>query len=483
MDTTLGSSLRILVVDDDEDDFSIISDHLATAGHNHVTWAEGFSEGLDSITTDAFDVVLIDHRLGASTGLDLIRSARLNASAPPMIIVTGFQDNEVDREATTVGAADYLVKDQLRPEILERSIRYAVSRHHTLRALSQSEQRFRATFMEAPVGMALTDREGQFLDANPAFVGMLGYELSQLMNMAVWEVSHPEDVRNARELFSKHLTNQEPRSSELRCIDSDGKMLWCIVTVTALTNEDPTRENFIVQLVNVTELKDTQEELKRHLDDKNQFLATVSHELRTPLTAVIGLAELLRDPQQTLDSGERASLINTIVESGFDVANLVEDLLTAARQEDGQLKVVAVPVSLAAQVNQTLESMNPSREIKVSGSAPRAFADPGRVRQILRNLLSNAIKYGGQQVSIHLDQMGETVRAAIIDDGLGVSSGQEDRIFDRYERAHDDDSHPGSVGIGLSISRDLARHMGGDLKYVRSNGTTRFELLLPVHDD
>ena len=150
--------------------------------------------------------------------------------------------------------------------------------------------------------MALTDREGQFLDANPAFVGMLGYELSQLTNMAVWEVSHPEDVRNARELFSKHLTNQEPRSSELRCIGSDGEMLWCIVTATALVNEDSTRENFIVQLVDVTELKEAQEELKRHLDDKNQFLATVSHELRTPLTAVIGLAELLRDPQQALDS-------------------------------------------------------------------------------------------------------------------------------------------------------------------------------------
>ena len=220
-----------------------------------------------------------------------------------------------------------------------------------------------------------------------------------------------------------------------------------------------------------------------HLSDKNQFLATVSHELRTPLTAVIGLAELLRDPQQTFDSNERADLINTIVESGFDVANLVEDLLTAARQEAGQLKVVAVPVNLSAQVNQTLESMNPSREIKVSGSASRAFADPGRVRQILRNLLTNATKYGGKQVTIHLDQMGETVRATVIDDGPGVSPGQEDRIFDRYGRAHDDDSHPGSVGIGLSISRELARHIGGDLRYVRSDGITRFELLLPVHDD
>ena len=71
----------------------------------------------------------------------------------------------------------------------------------------------------------------------------------------------------------------------------------------------------------------------------------------------------------------------------------------------------------------------------------------------------------------------------MIDNGPGVDPDYEDRIFDRYERANDDDSHPGSVGIGLSISRDLARHMGGDLRYVKSNGMTRFELLLPVHHD
>ena len=480
---TFESPLRILVVDDDEDDFLLISDHLAVAGYKDVNWAAGYSEGLSSIGTHGFDVVLIDHRLGESTGLDLIEDAKLSASAPPMIIVTGFQDHKVDTEATAVGAADYLVKDQLRPEILERSIRYAVSHHLTLRALGESEQRFRATFDEAPVGMVLTDHDGKCLDANLALVDMLGYDLSQLTKMMAWDVSHPEDVATTYELFNKDLTSLGPRRAEVRCIDSDGQMLWCIVTVTALTNEDPTRENFIVQLVNVTELKDIQEELKSHLDDKNQFLATVSHELRTPLTAVIGLAELLRDPQQALDSIERANLINTIVESGFDVANLVEDLLTAARQEAGQLKVVAVPVSLSAQVNQALESMNPSREIKISGSAPRAFADPGRVRQVLRNLLTNAIKYGGEEISIHLDRMGETARATVIDNGPGVDPDYEDRIFDRYERANDDDSHPGSVGIGLSISRDLARHMGGDLRYVKSNGMTRFELLLPVHHD
>lgn len=477
------SPLRILVVDDDHDDFLIVSDHLARAGLHDVTWASDSSEGLGLIETDVFDLVLVDHQLGASTGLDVIRSAGVNGPVPPMIVVTGFQDDEVDREATGLGAADFLVKDQMTPEILERSIRYAISHHQTLRALEQSEQRFRTTFQKAPIAMTLTDGEGRFLDANPAFVAMLGYSASQLANMMIWEISHPDDLVTARELFGEYSADQEQRSAELRCIGSDKGMVWCIVTATALANEDPTKENFIVQLVNVTELKDVQAKLERHLSDKNQFLATVSHELRTPLTAVIGLAELLRDPQQTLDSKERADLINTIVESGFDVANLVEDLLTAARQEAGQLKVVAVPVNLSAQVNQTLESMNPSREIKVSGSAPRAFADPGRVRQILRNLLTNATKYGGKQVSIHLDQLGETVRAAVIDDGPGVSSGQEDRIFDRYERANDDDSHPGSVGIGLSISRELARHMGGDLRYARSDGMTRFELWLPVHDD
>lgn len=226
----------------------------------------------------------------------------------------------------------------------------------------------------------------------------------------------------------------------------------------------------------LAELVRTRQELEHLQTTSAEFLSSMSHDLRTPLSAIIGLAELLRDPEHALDSSSRSEMIDTIVESGFEVANMVEDLVTVARHEAGQLKVVAVPVSLDAQVNQALEAMAVPMDVAVRGEAPRAHADPRRVRQILRNLLTNAAKHGGENVIVELGGRDEMALAAVIDDGPGMPPDREELVFG--------DAENGSLqhlGIGLPISRELARHMGGDLTHVRTGDETRFELSLPTH--
>jgi len=230
----------------------------------------------------------------------------------------------------------------------------------------------------------------------------------------------------------------------------------------------------------VVELEATRADLEHMRTASSVFLSSMNHDVRTPLTAVIGLAELLRDPEQRLDSESRSELVNTIVESGFEVANLVEDLVTAARHETGQLKVEAVPVSLRAQVNQALETLGPVAGVPVEGEAPKAKADPSRVRQIMRNILTNAMKHGGDRVHVELGQRNHVVFAAVVDDGRGVPDGLQLAIFGRD--ASEDGTTP-SPGIGLPITRKLARHMGGDLTYARTDNVTRFELTLPVHEE
>ncbi|MGB8362067.1 MAG: HAMP domain-containing sensor histidine kinase [Acidimicrobiia bacterium] len=230
----------------------------------------------------------------------------------------------------------------------------------------------------------------------------------------------------------------------------------------------------------VVELEATRADLEHMRTASSVFLSSMNHDVRTPLTAVIGLAELLRDPEQRLDSESRSELVNTIVESGFEVANLVEDLVTAARHETGQLKVVAVPVSLRAQVNQALETLGPVAGVPVEGEAPKAKADPGRVRQIMRNLLTNAMKHGCDSVHVELGERKSLAFAAVVDDGQGVPDGMLSAIFGRDER---DDGTTPSLGIGLPIARELARHMGGDLTYARTVNATRFELTLPIHNE
>lgn len=218
---------------------------------------------------------------------------------------------------------------------------------------------------------------------------------------------------------------------------------------------------------------------------KDRFVATVSHELRTPLAAVLGFAEILKGGTfEGLGTDERNEIITTIAEQAGDLADIVEDLLVTARADHGTLATVAVPVDVAAQCRQVIERMSASIVIPITAStddAPvRALGDPGRVRQIIRNLLSNAVSYGGPDISISIETEGATVIIRVRDNGNGVPPSQAEEIFEPYHRVHAASATSGTLGLGLSVSRTLARLMEGDLRYHRDGAITAFELQLPA---
>lgn len=224
--------------------------------------------------------------------------------------------------------------------------------------------------------------------------------------------------------------------------------------------------------------KTAESQLRDSLRSKEQLIASISHEMRTPLTAVVGFAQLLQIQDSGLSTEERAELIQSIADEGLDLTNIVEDLLTAAKAEAGTLTVVKVPVDLRANAAQVLETLNRHQPIELVGSAVRVSGDPGRVRQILRNLISNALRYGGDGIRVNvIDE--PSPRVQVRDNGQGIHAGERDRIFDPYQRAHDAPGLTASMGLGLTISRSLARLMGGDLTYRYEEGESIFELLLP----
>ena len=123
-------TLRILVVDDDEDDFFIARDLLSDIQGRSVAldWLSTYDAALEAIGLGEHDVYLLDYRLGERDGLELLREALANGCTAPMILLTGQEDHGVDLEATTAGAMDYLVKGQIDTTLLDRSIRYALER-------------------------------------------------------------------------------------------------------------------------------------------------------------------------------------------------------------------------------------------------------------------------------------------------------------------------------------------------------------------
>jgi signal transduction histidine kinase len=238
----------------------------------------------------------------------------------------------------------------------------------------------------------------------------------------------------------------------------------------------------IVALRNRAQREEAEAQLRQTLRSKNELIASISHELRTPLTAVVGFAQILREPND-FPAEDRASMIRSIVDEGLDLSNIVEDLLTVAKAEAGTLTVVEVPVDLRAQAAQVCESLREEDATKVSveGLTRRVDADPGRVRQILRNLVSNALRYGGEEVVVRVIEDG-LPRIQVVDNGRGIPVEDRERIFESYQKAHDAPGVAGSVGLGLSISRKLARLMGGDLTYAQPDGHSIFELSFAASD-
>jgi PAS domain S-box-containing protein len=232
--------------------------------------------------------------------------------------------------------------------------------------------------------------------------------------------------------------------------------------------------------VNAAERKTAGERLAALMRSKDELIAAVSHELRTPLTAILGFAEELQSADN-LPAEERSQLLGLIVEQGRDLSHLVEDLLVASRLETGQLKVAPERISLREQVAQTLRGLQlpEGRSVEPPADDATVCADALRVRQVLRNLLTNAVRYGGARIGIDIEQRGRSVALVVGDDGPGVPAHEQDRIFEPYERAHETPGRPGSIGLGLSVSRQLARLMGGDLHYRRGT-TSAFELVLPA---
>jgi signal transduction histidine kinase len=221
--------------------------------------------------------------------------------------------------------------------------------------------------------------------------------------------------------------------------------------------------------------------LEHLVEAKGEFVATVSHELRTPLTAVVGFADLLRNPDTNLSASDKAELMATIADQSNEVSAIVEDLLVAARTDVGELTVVQVPVDLRAQTAQILETLDQGQSIAVLGDAPKAIGDPARVRQILRNLITNAKRYGGDHISIEMGTLSDSFASIVIkDDGDPISEEDQKRIFEPYERAQDQPGQAGSIGIGLAVSQRLARLMGGDLTYQYQAGHSMFQLSLPL---
>lgn len=223
--------------------------------------------------------------------------------------------------------------------------------------------------------------------------------------------------------------------------------------------------------------------LEEMIKSKDQFLASVSHEIRTPLTSVLGFASVMKEDPDQMSSEEGREMIALIEQQALEVSDLVEDLLVAARAEIDAINIHKMHVSLAEEIQSVLSARLGEQQSDIFVAASprhRVIADPTRVRQIIRNLLTNALRYGGDQITITTHRDGPEVLMVFSDNGEGIPPDLRRRLFDPYERGRAGLMKPESIGLGLAVSRQLARIMDGDLTLRSDLGGAAFQLSLPI---
>jgi PAS domain S-box-containing protein len=225
---------------------------------------------------------------------------------------------------------------------------------------------------------------------------------------------------------------------------------------------------------------------RRLEEEKTDLVATISHELRTPMAAVYGAAEtLLR--RDDLEPEQRRELLAMIAAQATRLTAIVESVLLASRLDRDVVAVEREPVDVAELARATVEALRPQLppslelELEVGAEEVRAAGDADRIQQVLVNLLDNAVKYGeGSPVTVRVRPANGVVCLSVQDSGPGLAPIEQARIFDKFYRAGPQLTRAGGTGLGLYISRELVRRMGGrlDVRSEAGAGAT-FVLELP----
>ncbi len=296
----------------------------------------------------------------------------------------------------------------------------------------------------------------------------------------------PQVMDAFREQFVTLWEGRTEHSADFVGVNFEGQPFECRLRwIVPRTGKGNDLSRVAVSLLDLTQLKATERRLERLVADKDRFIASVSHELRTPLAAVFGLSEELSSGWDRFESEETQELIGLIAAQSAELSSIVEDLLVAANLQSGRVAIAWDEVDLKEAAVDALADCRRSEpeigDIAVSGSAVPASADPVRIRQILRNLITNAIRYGGDTITM---EVGRSVRpfVEVTDNGAGIPLEHRESVFVPYFQASVGEKVLGSLGLGLSISRELARRMGGDLLYSYEGGRSifRLELLDPA---
>ncbi len=475
-----NKNARILIVDDDEDDFIIIGGYIKSIYGNsfHIEWGKNFVEGINKLFSGKYDMYFVDYRLGIKNGVDFLEEAESRKIEVPGVLLTGKGNYEVDIKAMKFGAVDYLVKTELSSEKLERCIRYALERAEATNALKNSELKYRNIFEKSKDVFFVADQQLNIVDVNQSVFILLGYDIAEVlkMNLADWF-----GFDEQREFLIKSIQNGVGVTDlEIVLMSKSGEKKYCIITLTLELSAD--NNTYLQGIIHdITHLKKAEKATLQaeKLAAAGRLVRTIAHEVRNPLNNIT-----LSVDQMRIDARDEniQQYFDIILRNGKRISDLISELLYTSRPTENTLErqilqnilddVIEASVDRITLKNIRLQISYPETKIEI-------LADREKLMIALLNIVINAIEamnnYEGR-LFIALIEEEENAVVVISDNGCGISEENICKLFEPYFT-----QKRNGVGLGLTFTLNIlqAHKATVDVSSIPDVSTT-FTITIPL---
>ena len=476
----MSESARILLVDDDEALLEALPEALLLRmSRIEVDTADSGLKALERIRGIDYDAIVSDIKMPGMDGLALLTAAKELRPGTPILLITGHGEHDLAVQALRGGAYDFVQKPIDRDYFvasLERAIRMRRLDRQVADQQALLEQHARV-LEHVDNGVMLVDADEKILYWNPSAEVITGIPAASVLGRPVGEALPGWDA-----IVGGVPVSPEPGPSARDAtvpLDVSGRELWLSLSGVEFDG------GVVYAFRNLTE--------ERALDElKSEFVATVSHELRTPLSAIYGCAQTLRRSDVELDDETEERLLEVIAHECERLTRIVSDMLLANQLDAGRMRLVQEEIEVDTLVGEVVEQMRASFDgtatVELAFASARGLepvvGDGDKLRQILLNLVDNAVKYSpqGGRVELRVEPRAGGLRFEVSDQGLGISHGEQQRIFGKFYRVDPNLTRGvGGTGLGLYICRELARRMDGrvSVKSKEGEGST-FVVDLPL---
>ena len=477
------SKIRVLLIDDDEDDYIITKDvfNRINADKYELTWIDTFEKGINAVLKRQYDIYLVDYRLGKHTGVDLVNEAVLSGIKEPIIILTGKGDYKIDEEAMNVGAADYLIKDKIEPDTLDRSIRYALKQSETLKALKESENKFKIIFDKAKEPILISDYTGKIHDINKAGLQFFGYHIKELLEINDRNLFYTQEDR---ENFIQELETKGAVSDfECQMVSSKGQVYFC--SLSSFLQIDP--QNMVEVYHTIIH------DLTHRKHQETKFI----HESKFSISEHIakGFAEEIRNPLSTINlvlydlTTDEGLVYNEALQQNLEIIkNNINDINQLTRNfvastENKPISTQKTGINqlieeALADVNDLILGHRIVLEKHLLPTELYLSIDKKQIKKALVNILNNAIESMENYPKVlNISTINDSGFYSILieDNGKGISKAQENRMFEPFFTTKKD-----AEGLGLTeAERTLLAHNGSIVFKPQEKGSL-FVIQLPI---